>query len=252
MDTTSENDAASPRSLREASNEEALIGETAVFETAVFERIHLDETSWVDVARRWIVGADSLFDHLLHGVGWQTTQLFRYEQFVEEKRLSAGWRLGTPLPHPVLKDATRTIQRRYGVEFPSFGIIQYRNGADGQGFHRDTDLRWLDATVIGVLSLGAQRPWLLRPRANRNRGLANDGATHDLSPASGDLLVMGGRCQADWEHSVPYLRSSGRPDPTGIRISLQWRATRKTGEPFLGASYRTDVGYQHGRAAPRH
>ena len=63
-----------------------------------------------------------------------------------------------------------------------------------------------------------------------------------------DLLVMGGRCQADWEHSVPYLR--GR-EPVGIRISLQWRATNKTGEPFLGASYRASVSYGHGRAAPR-
>ena len=215
---------------------------------ATFERIMLDDSSWVDVARNWVVGADDVFDHLLQNVRWQTAQLFRYEQYVEERRLSSGWRRGTPLPHPVLADATRAIQRRYRVEFPSFSIIQYRDGTDGQGFHRDTDMRWLDDTIIGVLTLGAQRPWLLRPRANRFTDTPSKGATHDLAPGSGDLMVMGGRCQADWEHSVPYLRDR---EHIGIRISLQWRATNKMGEPFLGASYRTSVGYGHGKAAPR-
>ena len=215
---------------------------------ATFERIMLDDTSWVDVARHWIVGADVMFDHLLETVRWSTTKLFRYEQYEEERRLSAGWHRGKALPHPVLGDATRAIQRRYRVEFPSFSLIQYRDGSDGQGFHRDTDVRWLDDTIICVLTLGARRPWTLRPRANRFTDTPSKGATHDLSPGSGDLLVMGGRCQADWEHSVPYVR--GR-EPVGIRISLQWRATNKTGEPFLGASYRASVSYGHGRAAPR-
>ena len=77
---------------------------------ATFERIMLDDSSWVDVARNWVVGADDVFDHLLQNVRWQTTQLFRYEQYVEERRLSSGWRRGRPLPHPVLADATRAIQ----------------------------------------------------------------------------------------------------------------------------------------------
>lgn len=215
---------------------------------AEFKRVELDETAWVDVSRNWLLGADELFAHLLHTVSWQTTRLFQYERSVEERRLGSAWQRGRPLPHPALADVTRAIQRRYRVEFPGFGIIQYRDGSDGQGFHRDTDMRWLDDTVIAVLSLGAQRPWLLRPRGNRHIDTPDSGATHDLAPCGGDLLVMGGRCQADWEHSVQYLKS--RRD-VGIRISLQWRATRKKGEPFLGASYRAGATYRHGKSAPR-
>jgi alkylated DNA repair dioxygenase AlkB len=216
---------------------------------AVSERLALDETSWVDVTRGWMTGADELYEHLFNTVAWQTSQLFRYEQFVEERRLGSSWRRGTPLPHQALADATRAIQRRYKVEFPGFSMIQYRNGDDGQGFHRDTDMRWLDDTIIGVLTLGAQRPWRLRPRANRFVDSPTKGATHDLAPESGDLIVMGGRCQADWEHSVPYLK--GREGlGVSVRISLQWRATRKTGEPFMGPSFRAAVGYGHGKAAP--
>jgi alkylated DNA repair dioxygenase AlkB len=213
-----------------------------------FERVTLDATSWVDVARNWVVNSNELFEHLHRNVAWQTTRLFQYEQSVEERRLSSGWRRGTPLPHPLLADITRAIQRRYRVEFPSFGIILYRDGTDGQGFHRDTDMRWLDDTIVAVLTLGAQRAWLLRPRENRNAHLSGDGATHDLAPASGDLLVMGGRCQADWEHSVAYL---GPRSTVGPRISLQWRFASKTGEPFMGASYRAGASYRHGKAAPR-
>lgn len=202
------------------------------------ERLALDETSWVDVGRRWLAGADTLLDHLLHTVPWTQGRLFRYDHLVEERRLGAGWRPGRPLPHPALAEATRLLQHRYGVRFDGFAMALYRDGADGQAFHRDTDMRWLDDTLIAILTLGAQRPWRLRPRTARHTDAPDKGATHELLPASGDLLVMGGRAQQDWEHSVPYLQ--GRQ--VGPRISVQWRFARQVGRPFIGPGYR----------APRH
>lgn len=207
------------------------------------ERLDLGGCSWVDVARGWMVGADALFEALLAGVGWQASQLFRYDHWVEERRLGTMWRPGQPLPHPALGEAHRHLQHRYGVRFDGFGLLHYRDGRDGQAFHRDTDMRWLDDTRIAVLSLGARRPWLLRPRANRYDHSEGRGATHDLTPGHGDLLVMGGRCQADWEHSVPY-----RPgDPIGPRISIQWRHATQRGRPFVGGSYRSPLTYGRGR-----
>ena len=209
---------------------------------APFERLALDDTSWVDVSRGWMAGADQLFDTLLNGVRWEPSRLFRYDHFVEERRLGSFWRSGRPLPHPALAEAQRTIQRRYHASFDGFSMIQYRNAADGQAFHRDTDMRWLDDTIIAVLSLGARRPWQLRPRANRYSHDAGHGAAFDVQPGGGDLLVMGGRCQTDWEHSVPYLRT-----PVGVRISLQWRFARRTGKPFQGASYSAPLYYSSGK-----
>jgi alkylated DNA repair dioxygenase AlkB len=217
------------------------------------ERLDLGNGSWVDVGRKWMPDADELFDNLLHGVPWATSRLFRYDHFVEERRLGALWQRGAPIPHPALAAATRTLQHRYNVQFNSFGMIQYRDGRDGQAFHRDTDMRWLDDTVVAILSLGARRPWLLRPRASRNDhsdwrgGPGSKGATHDLAPGSGDLIVMGGRTQAEWEHSVPYL--GGRA--VAPRISIQWRHARRTGRPFMGAAYRTPLTYGRGRSQGR-
>lgn len=211
---------------------------------APIERLDLGDGAWVDVARGWMVGADSLYDHLLESVPWQTSRLFRYDHEVEERRLGASWSRGAPMPHSALAEATRVLQHRYRVEFGGFGMIQYRDGSDGQAFHRDTDMRWLDDTIIAILSLGAQRPWRLRPRSARHTHAPGKGATHDFAPASGDLLVMGGACQAAWEHSVPYL---GASSAVGPRLSIQWRFARRTGRPFQGASYRAPLRYSRDR-----
>ena len=217
-------------------DESAAIG---INDDATVERIPLDDTSWVDVARGWLNGADALFAALASDVDWQTSRLFRYDHWVEERRLGAGWHRGRPLPHPSLAAVHRHLEQRYRARFDGFGMIQYRNGRDGQAFHRDTDMRWLDDTIIAIVTLGARRPWHLRPRAKKHTLDESRGATHDLAPGSGDLLVMGGRCQADWEHSVPYLGAT----PIGVRISLQWRYTSKRGRPFMGSSYRAPLLY---------
>ena len=201
---------------------------------AVTERLQLDQTSWVDVSRGWLDGAGELFEALLSGVNWQSSRLFRYDHWVEERRLGSFWTRGNPLPHPALAPIHKTLQRTYGVQFNSFGLIQYRDGSDGQAFHRDTDMRWLDDTIVAILTLGQRRPWLLRPRRSRYDHGDGRGATHDLAPGSGDLIVMGGHCQADWEHSVAYQPRAA----LGVRISLQWRHARRTGRPFQGGSYR--------------
>jgi alkylated DNA repair dioxygenase AlkB len=207
---------------------------------AEVERLDLGGGSWVDVVRGWLVDADSVFEALRHDVPWQTSRLFRYDHEVEERRLGAAWHRGTPLPHPALAEATRVLQRRYRVQFEGFGMVLYRDGRDGQAFHRDTDMRWLDDTVIGVLTLGATRPWVLRPRSSRHDDSPGKGAVHDLAPGSGDLIVMGGRTQADWEHSVPYLGAR----PVDPRISIQWRHARRVGRPFMGSSYRAPLTFR--------
>src|SRR5919112_5876743 len=92
------------------------------------ERIQLDGGAWVDVWRGWLDGAPGLFDHLREKVAWQTSRLFRYDHWVEERRLGSMWRRGAPLPHPALVDVHKALQRRYKVELDGFGLLQYRDG----------------------------------------------------------------------------------------------------------------------------
>ena len=102
-------------------------------------------------------------------------------------------------------------------------LALYRNEHDSVAFHRDRELRWLDDTVIAVLTFGARRPWLMKPLIGRRNDLDDDVGAIDFSPGSGDLLVMGGTTQARWLHAVPKVRGRCR-----TRISVQWRYTSTT------------------------
>ena len=82
-------------------------------------------------------------------------------------------------------------------------------GATASRPHADRELRELDDTLVAILTLGARRPFLVRPKAG--------GPSRDLAPGSGDLLVMGGATQLDWEHAVPKVARSGP------RVSVSWR-----------------------------
>ncbi len=205
---------------------------------ASFERIQLDATSWVDVARGWLRDPQRLYDELAAGIAWRQGRVFRYERWVDEPRLTAGWQPDRPPAVPALLTAVRALRSRYGVPFSGAGLSWYRDGRDSLAFHRDREMRWLDDTRIAILTLGARRPFHLRPRGNRwDHEAPARGATHDVAPGAGDLLVMGGRCQADWEHGVPRAPGLGEG-----RISVQWRWTSRTGRPVQGPGYR----------APRH
>jgi alkylated DNA repair dioxygenase AlkB len=211
--------------------------EPAIRTDAAFERTWLDERSWVDVARGWLAGQARLLEVLQQELAWEQGRVYRYDHWVDEPHLGAGYRVDAP-PHPVLNEAQRALQHRYGQRFMAPSLAMYRDGHDSMAFHRDRDLRWLDDTLIGLLVLGERRAFHVRPRANRYaHELDAKGATHDFEAGRGDLLVMGGACQAGWEHSVPKV-----PGHRGVRVSVQWRWAGRTGRPVEGASYR----------APRH
>lgn len=196
----------------------------------VIERIELDETSWVEVVRGFVPDADAIHDELVDTVAWEQGRVFRYEKWIDEPRVSS-WQAGDRR-HVALAEAEMWIRRRYRrVMFDGVALARYRDERDSVAFHRDRELRWLDDTVIGVLTFGARRPWLMKPIGRRDLDDDTAGAI-DLAPASGDLMVMGGRCQADWLHAVPKVRGRSRS-----RVSAQWRWTSRRGEKDRNPSY---------------
>ena len=165
---------------------------------------------------------------------WEQGKVFRYERWIDEPRLGSFQK--GPSRHPALADAEAWIVDRYRVRFDGVALALYRHQRDSVAFHRDRELKWLDDTVIGVLTFGAHRPWLMKPLTKPGAKARFDeddlGGAIDLSPASGDLLVMGGRCQADWLHAVPKVQGRVR-----TRISAQWRWTSRRGRPDTAPSY---------------
>ncbi len=181
--------------------------------SVAFKRVALDDTSWVDLARGWLRGADTLLDVLVRTVPWRQGRRHLYGRMVDDPRLSRWYGPDDELPHPALAQIRTVLSARYHVPFAAVGLNYYRDGRDSVASHRDRELRDVDDTLVPIVTLGAARPFLLRPR--------HGGGSRDVRPGSGDLLVMAGRTQADWEHAVPKVRAAG----PRVSISLRWAAT---------------------------
>ena len=159
-------------------------------------RHYLDETSWVDHVPGWLSGGDVVFAELLAHATWVQTTTKVWDQIRPEPRLTARWpERDWPA---ILDEARRLLSRRYDIEFTSVAVNLYRDGSDSVAWHRDRIHRQLETPLVATISLGAMRQFRLRPR---DRTLPWSPLV--LRPRSGDLIVMGGRCQQDWEHAVP-------------------------------------------------
>ncbi|WP_371552543.1 alpha-ketoglutarate-dependent dioxygenase AlkB [Streptomyces sp. NBC_00554] len=178
-------------------------------------RTTLGHGAWIDLLPGWLGGADALFDRLLSDVPWRAERRQMYEQVVDVPRLLAYYADGDALPHPVLDEARDALSAHYAAElgepFTTAGLCYYRDGRDSVAWHGDRIGRGArEDTMVAILSVGAPRDLLLRPR---NGG---DTVRHPLG--HGDLIVMGGSCQRTWEHAIPKSARAAGP-----RISVQFR-----------------------------
>jgi alkylated DNA repair dioxygenase AlkB len=178
-------------------------------------RTPLDRGAWIDVRPGWIAGADVLFDRLMESVPWRAERRRMYDRTVDVPRLLSFYAEDEPLPDPVLDQARRALDAHYAAElgepFRTAGLCLYRDGRDSVAWHGDRTGRGrAEDTMVAIISIGAPRALLLRPRGG------GETLRHHLG--HGDLIVMGGSCQRTWEHAIPKTTRA-----TGPRISIQFR-----------------------------
>lgn len=170
-------------------------------------RHQLSDDAWVDVVPRWCRGADGLLARLLDEIPWHPQrQVTMYDSIVAEPRLTHRWESGAP---PELVEMASLLSGHYAVEFTQIGANLYRDGADSVAWHGDRVARELPTATVALVSLGAVRPFRLRP--------VGGGPGVGFLPGPGDLLVMGGSCQRTWQHAVPKVKASAP------RVSAQFR-----------------------------
>jgi alkylated DNA repair dioxygenase AlkB len=182
---------------------------------ATVERTGLPAGAWVDVRRDWLAGADDLFERLATTVPWHGERRRMYDRVVDVPRLLCFFGAGDALPDPILVAARSALDAHYAAElgerFATAGLCLYRDGRDSVAWHGDTAGRGsTEDTLVAIVSLGARRELLLRPRGG--------GAVRRFAVGHGDLLVMGGSCQRTWEHAVAKTAR-----PVGPRLSVQYR-----------------------------
>jgi alkylated DNA repair dioxygenase AlkB len=178
-------------------------------------RVPLARGAWVDLRPGWLEGSAAVFGALIEAVPWRAERRHMYDRVVDVPRLLCFYGEGEPLPNPLLTAALDALNAHYAAElgepFRTAGLCLYRDGRDSVAWHGDTIGRGShEDTMVAILSLGAPRALMLRPRGG--------GASLRCEVGHGDLLVMGGSCQRTWEHAVPKTAQA-----TGPRISVQFR-----------------------------
>jgi alkylated DNA repair dioxygenase AlkB len=179
------------------------------------QRTRLDHGAWIDLSRGWLTGAGVLFERLAREVPWRGERRQMYDRVVDVPRLLCFYDEEDPLPDPVLDSARDALSDHYAEElgepFRTVGLCHYRDGRDSVAWHGDRIGRGnTEDTMVAIVSVGAPRPLLLRPRGG--------GETLRYAMGLGDLIVMGGSCQRTWEHAVPKTAKA-----VGPRISIQFR-----------------------------
>ena len=191
--------------------EEPVLGSLA----SAVRRVALARGAWVDLRPGWLAGSGAVFGALVETVPWRAERRHMYDRVVDVPRLLCFYGEDAPLPHPALTAARNALSAHYRAElgepFRTAGLCLYRDGRDSVAWHGDTTGRGSrEDTMVAILSLGAPRALLLRPRGG--------GASLRYEIGHGDLLVMGGSCQRTWEHAVPKTARA-----VGPRISVQFR-----------------------------
>jgi alkylated DNA repair dioxygenase AlkB len=183
---------------------------------ATAKRIAIDAHSWVEIVPGWMSGSRILLERLTTSVPWKQHDRRLFEQIFREPRLTAEYRSLRDAPERALLDAASALSQHYRIEYDSLWLNLYRNGHDSTGWHRDRFSCRRPECIVPVLTLGATRRFLIKPRAGGN--------SIAFKPGSGDLIVMGGRSQEDWVHSVPK-----DPGIAEHRISVNFQSAAQAG-----------------------
>lgn len=173
---------------------------------AALVRHNLDGHSWLDRAPGWLGGDDELFSILRDGVAWEQPVVRMYDRDVVTPRLVGSV---DPAMHPIIGEMRDALSDRYGLDLHRISAGFYRDGRDSVAWHGDRIARERPRAMVATVSLAGPRTFRIRPKGG--------GASLSWSLGHGDLVVMGGACQRDWEHCVPKV---AKAPP---RIALMFR-----------------------------
>jgi len=104
-----------------------------------------------------------------------------------------------------------SVQRLSGLEFNSALINWYRDGQDCMGWHSDDEKSLGKDPQIASVSLGDSRRFVLREKNNKTN-------KHVIELHNGSLLLMLGKTQSFWQHSLPRTKKS-----ENSRVNLTFR-----------------------------
>lgn len=110
---------------------------------------------------------------------------------------------------PTIKKIKKKVEKILGVQF-NLVLVNIYNPDAHLGYHSDDEHNIISNSVIASVSLGAERPFLLK---NKKTGNVNK-----ILLENGSLCTMEGSFQEKYKHSIPK-----RKNINGTRINLTFR-----------------------------
>lgn len=130
-----------------------------------------------------------------------------------------------PRPIPKCLDDLRiSTEAATGCKFNFCLVNYYANGSDSISYHSDDERFLGDLPAIASFSLGAKRDFLMKHKPippNNNAPPPPETKPIKLPLGSGDMILMRGRTQANWLHSIP--KRTGKNAEDGGRINITFR-----------------------------
>ena len=167
--------------------------------------------------------SEDLFTELNQTIAWRQDWITIYGRSLPQPRLTAWYSDPgkaytysgiTMMPTPwttTLLDLKEKVDAVSNVVFNSVLLNLYRNGNDSMGWHSDDEPELGQNPIIGSLSLGGARRFMLRHRFEKS-------LKHQVELTSGSFLLMQGNTQHYWQHQVPKTKRFVPP-----RINLTFR-----------------------------
>lgn len=205
----------------------------SLFDKPAEQTLDLGDEAYIQIKRQWVSQpeANSLLRCLINELHWEQPDICIGGRLLPIPRLQSWYgdegailiysgRHFKPNPwHPMLIALRDRISAVSCAAYNSVLANQYRDGNDSVGWHADDEPELGDRPTIASLSLGSTRKFLVKPKSrylSQNPFLPT--RRYDILLAHGDLLIMSGASQKNWQHSLPKTKQ-----PVGQRINLTFR-----------------------------
>lgn len=164
-----------------------------------------------------------LLKQLTEEIKWRSDKVRIFGKWIDQPRLTALYANNnnpysysgvTMYPEAYIQplvEIHNKIQEYSGQSFDSCLLNLYRDGNDSNGWHADDEKELGKNPVIASVSLGQERIFHFRNKANR-------ALKKKILLENGSLLLMKGTTQHYWQHQLPKSRKPMTP-----RINLTFR-----------------------------
>jgi alkylated DNA repair dioxygenase AlkB len=150
------------------------------------------------------------FSQLLQSIPWEHDKALVRGKIIQTKRQVAWYGEGDfaytysgythqSLPWTdTLLALKALVEVRCAETFNSCLLNYYQSGETAMAWHSDSEKALGKNTVIASLSLGAERKFVFRHKASRQKV--------NVNLEDGSLLVMKGSTQSHWQHALPKTK----------------------------------------------